>query len=44
MTLIGPNGLFLFNALSCALLALSARYALKLSRQSMAESGNALKP
>jgi MFS family permease len=36
MTLIGPNGLFLFNALSCTLLALSARYALRLSRQSMA--------
>ncbi len=28
MTLVGPSGLFLFNALSCVLLALSARYAL----------------
>jgi MFS family permease len=31
MTLIGPSGLFLFNALSCVLLALSARHALRLS-------------
>jgi hypothetical protein len=31
MTLIGPSGLFLFNALSCTLLALSARHALRLS-------------
>jgi MFS family permease len=31
MTLIGPNGLFLFNAVSCVLLALSARYAMRLS-------------
>ncbi|BAO88368.1 MFS transporter [Caballeronia cordobensis] len=31
MTLIGPSGLFLFNALSCALLAASARHALRLS-------------
>jgi hypothetical protein len=29
MTLIGPRGLFLFNALSCILLALSARHALR---------------
>ncbi len=28
MTIVGPSGLFLFNALSCALLALSARRAL----------------
>ncbi|SAK80684.1 major facilitator transporter [Caballeronia hypogeia] len=28
MTVVGPGGLFLFNALSCALLALSARRAL----------------
>jgi MFS family permease len=30
MTLVGPSGFFLFNALSCALLALSARRALGL--------------
>lgn len=29
MTLIGPRGLFLFNALSCILLALNARHALR---------------
>jgi hypothetical protein len=34
MTLIGPRGLFLFNALSCVLLALSARHALRLSAPS----------
>jgi MFS family permease len=28
MTIIGPSGFFLFNALSCALLALTARHAL----------------
>jgi MFS family permease len=33
MTLIGPNGLFLFNAISCGLLAFSARYALRLSKR-----------
>ena len=31
MTLIGPSGLFLFNGLSCVLLALTARHALRLS-------------
>ncbi|SAK60025.1 major facilitator transporter [Caballeronia temeraria] len=36
MTLIGPSGLFLFNALSCVLLALSARHALRLSARTPA--------
>ncbi len=31
MTLVGPSGLFLFNAISCVLLALCARRALGLS-------------
>ncbi|BAN26890.1 MFS transporter [Caballeronia insecticola] len=30
MTIVGPSGLFLFNAVSCVLLALSARHALGL--------------
>jgi MFS family permease len=41
MTLIGPSGLFLFNALSCVLLAVTARHALRLSwRTSVAGSGS----
>ncbi len=31
MTLVGPSGLFLFNAIACTLLALTARRALGLS-------------
>ncbi|SAL71122.1 major facilitator transporter [Caballeronia arvi] len=41
MTLIGPSGLFLFNALSCVLLALSARHALRLSARSPVASTEA---
>ena len=36
MTLTGPRGLFLFNALSCVLLALSARRALRLGTETSA--------
>ncbi|WP_438391912.1 MFS transporter [Caballeronia sp. DA-9] len=38
MTLVGPRGLFVFNAISCTLLALSARHALLLAARNAVAS------
>jgi pyridoxal biosynthesis lyase PdxS len=35
MMLLGPHGLFVFNAISCVMLALSARHALMLANRSV---------